>query len=210
MAAPVTDERLARYAELVVRVGANLQPGQTLFVNPQIEHAPLGRAIARAGYEAGARYVDMNYRDEHVRKAMIGKGPDDALTHTPEWLKTRSEALFGNAAIWTTGDPEPELMRDLDGDRVGRAQMRALAEIGRRRMVERSTNWSGVAYPNEGWATQVFGEPDVERLWEAVAFCTRLDEPDPVAAWRDHMRRLDTRAAKLNGLELDSCRQAEN
>jgi aminopeptidase len=50
----------------------------------------------------------------------------------------------------------------------------------------------------------VFGEPDVERLWEAVAFCTRLDEPDPVAAWREHMQRLETRAEKLNELEFDS------
>jgi aminopeptidase len=65
-------------------------------------------------------------------------------------------------------------------------------------------NWSGVAYPNEGWATKIFGEPDVERLWEAVAFCTRLDEPDPVQAWRDHMARLTARAARLNELGLDA------
>ena len=198
------EARLAKYAELAVRVGANLQPGQILFISPQIEHAPLARAIARAGYRAGARYVDMNYRDEHVRKAMIAKGPDEALTLTPDWLKTRAEALAGNAMIWTTGEPEPDLMSDLDGERVGRAQMRELAEIGRRRMIERSTNWSGVAYPNAGWAEKIFGEPDVERLWEAVAFCTRLDEDDPVAAWREHMQRLETRAATLNELKLDS------
>ena len=198
------EARLAKYAELAVRVGANLQPGQILFISPQIEHAPLARAIARAGYRAGARYVDMNYRDEHVRKAMIAKGPDEALTLTPDWLKTRAEALAGNAMIWTTGEPEPDLMSDLDGERVGRAQMRELAEIGRRRMIERSTNWSGVAYPNAGWAEQMFGAPDVERLWEAVAFCTRLDEDDPVAAWREHMQRLETRAATLNELKLDS------
>lgn len=199
-----TEERLRRYAELAVRVGVNLQHGQILFVSPQVEHAPLARAIARAGYEAGARYVDLSYRDEHVRKAMIGKGPESALSHTPEWLKTRAEALAGNAMIWTTGDPEPELMSDLDGERVGRAQMHELAEIARRRMLERTTNWSGVAYPNEGWAAKVFGEPDVERLWEAVAFCTRLDEDDPVAAWRAHMRRLEARAATLNDLKLDA------
>ena len=198
------EARLAKYAELAVRVGANLRPGQILFISPQIEHAPLARAIARAGYRAGARYVDMNYRDEHVRKAMIAKGPDEALTLTPDWLKTRAEALAGNAMIWTTGEPEPDLMSDLDGERVGRAQMRELAEIGRRRMIERSTNWSGVAYPNAGWAEKIFGEPDVERLWEAVAFCTRLDEDDPVAAWREHMQRLETRAATLNELKLDS------
>ena len=75
-------------------------------------------------------------------------------------------------------------------------------------MVERTVNWTGVAYPNAGWATQVFGEPDVERLWEAVAFCTRLDETDPVEAWRAHMARLESRAAKLTSLELDACTTA--
>jgi aminopeptidase len=70
--------------------------------------------------------------------------------------------------------------------------------------VARSVNWTGVAFPNDGWAEQVFGEPDVERLWEAVAFCTRLDDADPVAAWREHMARLEARAAKLTELKFDS------
>jgi aminopeptidase len=200
------NNRLERYAELAVRVGANVEEGQNVFINAMVEHAPLARALTRAAYSAGARYVDVGYRDQHVRRAMIELGPDDALTHTPEWMKERSEATAGAAAIFTTGDPEPELMSDLDGERVGKAQMKALAEIGRRLMTERATNWTGVAYPNEGWATKVFGEPDVERLWEAIAFCTRLDEPDPVAAWRDHMSRLERRAAKLNELGLDAIR----
>jgi aminopeptidase len=205
MAAVVdTDKRLARYAELAVRVGANLQPGQTLFVGSQIEHAPLARAITRAGYQAGARYVDVSYRDEHVRKAMISLGPDEALTLSPEWMKTRAEAWTDNAFIATTGNPEPDLLSDLDGERVGRARMIEVAEISRRLMVERSSNWTGVAFPNEGWAQQIFGEPDVERLWELVAFCTRLDEDDPVAAWRAHMQRLESRATTLNELELDA------
>ena len=85
-------------------------------------------------------------------------------------------------------------MNDLDGERVGRARMKEVVEIIRGQMMERSLNWSGVAYPSEGWAAQIYGEPDVERLWEAVAFCTRLDEADPVQAWRDHMARLEGRA----------------
>ena len=198
------DERLERYAELAVRVGANVQAGQTVFIHPQIEHAPLARAMARAAYKAGARYVDVTYRDQHVRKAMIELGPDEALTYTPEWLTTRFKAIGNEAMLWSTGDPEPELLADLDGERVGRAQMKAISEIARAQMTARTVNWSGVAYPNEGWATQVFGEPDVERLWEAVAFCTRLDEADPVAAWREHMARLERRAAHLNDLRFDA------
>jgi aminopeptidase len=204
MAALTPDERLARYAELAVRVGANVQDGQTVFLLTQVAHAPLARALAQAAYKAGARYVDVQYRDQHVRKAMIELGPDETLTYTPDWLKTLWHAAEGGALIATTGDPEPELMADLDGERVGRAQMKELTEIARAQMVARSVNWTGVAFPNDGWAEQVFGEPDVERLWEAVAFCTRLDEADPVAAWREHMARLEARAAKLTQLKFDS------
>jgi aminopeptidase len=200
------EDRLERYAELAVRVGANVEEGQNVFIASQIEHAPLARALTRAAYAAGARYVDVNYRDQHVRKAMIELGPDEALTYTPDWLKERAEALAGAAMIATTGDPEPELLGDLDGERVGKAQMKEVTEIIRGHMIARRINWSGVAYPNAGWANEMFGEPDVERLWEAVAFCTRLDEPDPVAAWRDHMARLERRAATLNDLQFDALR----
>ncbi len=204
MAALTPDDRLARYAELAVRVGANVQDGQTVFLLTQVTHAPLARALAHAAYKAGARYVDVQYRDQHVRKAMIELGPDETLTYTPDWLKTLTHAMEGNALIATTGDPEPELLADLDGERVGRAQMKEISEIVREQMVARSVNWTGVAFPSEGWAAKVFGEPDVERLWEAVAFCTRLDEDDPVGAWRAHTARLESRAARLNELKLDA------
>jgi aminopeptidase len=198
------DERLDRYAELAVRVGANVEAGQNVFILSQIEHAPFARALTRAAYAAGARYVDVTYRDQHVQKAMIQFGPDEALTHTPEWLKLRAEALAGAALIATRGDPEPELLADLDGERVGKAQMKEVAEIMRGHMVARAFNWTGVSYPNAGWATEVFGEPNVERLWDAVAFCTRLDEPDPATAWRDHMARLERRAVTLNERRFDA------
>jgi len=202
--APAIDERLEAYADLAVRVGANVQVGQTVFLTTQIEHAPLARALTRAAYRAGARYVDVRYRDDHVRHAMIELGPDEALTHSPEWMKQLYRAMEGGAQLWTTGEPEPELMNDLDGERVGRARMKEVVEIIREQMVQRSLNWSGVAYPSEGWATQIYGEPDVERLWEAVAFCTRLDEADPVQAWRDHMARLEGRGKALTELQLDA------
>jgi aminopeptidase len=203
VAARELDDRLERYASVAVRVGANVGRGQTLFIGARIEHAPLVRALARQAYAAGARYVDVEYRDQHVRRAMIELGPDEALDHSPAWLIERCEAFAGNAVIGTTGDPSPQLLADLDGERVGRARMKEVARVALRQLTERTVNWTGVAFPNEGWAQEVFGEPDVERLWAAVALCTRLDEPDPVEAWRLHMERLDRRAAALNALGLD-------
>jgi len=202
----VSDERLERYAELAVRVGANVQPGQEVFVHGLIEHAELVRALTRQSYRAGATYVNVLYSDQHIRRAMIEFGPDEALTYSSEWQKALTRGTAGNAQLGTSGNPEPELLADLDGERVGRAIPLEAAEISRRQHGEHSINWCGVGSPTEGWARQVLGEPDVERLWELVAFCFRLDEADPVAAWREHLDRLEARAAALTELRPDALR----
>jgi aminopeptidase len=202
------DMRLERYAELAVRVGANVEEGQIVTVGALVEHAVFARAVARAAYEAGAKYVEIFYRDQHVRRAMIELGPEETLTWSPPWMVDRMEELGnGHAAfIALSGDPEPDLLADLDPERVGRARPLKLAEVGLKHTMKRSNNWTIVAVPNEGWAEKVFGEPDVERLWEAVAFATRLDEGDPPAAWLAHRERLEERAKQLNGHGFDSVR----
>jgi aminopeptidase len=200
------DERLERYAELVVRVGANVQPGQEVFLFAAVEHHDLARALTREAYRAGAAYVHVLYGDMHARKAMIELGSDEALTYSPEWLKSFVTSISGNALIATTGDPDPDLLSDLDGERVGRAVPQEIVQIRMQQLAENSVNWVGVGAPGEAWAQQVFGEPDVERLWEAVAFCMRLDEPDPTAAWHEHLARLEARTTQLNELAADALR----
>jgi aminopeptidase len=200
--------RLERYAELAVRVGANVEEGQIVAVGGLVEHASLVRAVTRAAYEAGARYVEAAYRDQHVRKAMIELGPEETLTWTPPWLLDRERILAAEHAafIAITGDPEPDLMADLDQSRVGRARMIELSKASMKSLVQRANNWTIVSAPNEGWAERVLGEPDVERLWDAVAYTVRLDEDDPVAAWEAHREHLDERAGRLNARGFDAVR----
>jgi aminopeptidase len=204
---PAADERLEAYARLVVQVGLNLQPGQTLGINALIEHAPLVRAVTREAYAAGARYVDVLYTDQHVRRAHIEQASDEQLGFSPPWLVRRLKELgeIGGALCAITGNPEPELFSDLDGERVGKARMREVAEASLE-LTDGLCNWAIVAYPNEGWATTVLGKPDVERLWEAVSQAVRLDQPDPVAAWRQHIDRLQQRAQSLNERRFDHLR----
>ncbi len=196
---PGADQRLSSYASLVVKVGLNLQPGQILGINALIEHAPLARAITREAYTAGAQYVDVLYSDQYVRRAHIELAGENLLDYSPPWLVTRLRELgeAGGALCAITGNPEPELFADLDGARVGKARMHAVNEESLK-LTDGLCNWTIVAYPNEGWARTVLGEPDVERLWEAVAQAVRLDQPDPVAAWREHLDRLQKRADALN------------
>ena len=201
--------REQRYAELIVRVGANVQPGQLVDVVAGPEHATIARAIARAAYAAGARYVDLRYVDPYLRRALIeSPAGDDVLSWTPPWLLSR-ERTFGDeaaAVIALRGDAEPNLLADLPGERVGKARMVELAAEVSRQTNEQLTNWVVVGVPNVGWADEMFGEPDLERLWSVVERCVRLDEPDPVAAWREHVAKLGRRAAALNAIELDAVR----
>jgi aminopeptidase len=203
----VSQERLDRYADLIVRVGANVQDGQTVFVNSPLEHAELVRAVTRASYTAGARYVDVHYTDAHVRKAMLESAPDEELTATHPWHLERLEAAIGGGAIiGILGEAEPDLLADVDQARVGKARP---VELNRRYLGavnERQMNWTLAAHPTAGQAQAMFGEPDVDRLWEAVAFAVRLDEDDPIAAWREHVQRLKRRTDELNALELDAVR----
>jgi aminopeptidase len=139
---------------------------------------------------------------------MIEHAAADVLSWTPPWLLERAKH-FGdaNAAIVAlVGDAEPELLADLPGDRVGKARMKELGEELTRQTNEGLNNWVVTGVPNEGWATQLFGTPDVDALWDLVEFCVRLDEDDPVAAWRSHVVKLGARAKLLNDMRIDSLR----
>jgi aminopeptidase len=204
----VDNGRLHALAELAVKVGANVAEGQYVLVTALIEHAPLAREIADVSYELGARYVDVHYVDQHVRRSMIEKGPDEALEWSPDWAVKRIDDLGkeNGALITITGDPEPELLSDLDQRRIGKARPVKIAEAHLRNVMERRIGWTIVSYPNEGWAQTIFGEPDVERLWKDVERAVRLDEPDPVSAWKVHIARLEERCRVLNERRFDAIR----
>jgi aminopeptidase len=202
----VSPPRVERYADLAVQVGANVQPGQLVDVVAGIEHAEVARAVTRAAYRAGARYVDVRYIDQHVRRIFIENAADDVLSWTPPWLHERLRS-FGEeraAVVALTGDAEPDLLADLPGERVGKARMIDYAAEMTRQLNERLNNWTVIGVPNEGWAEQMFGEPDVERLWETLEYCVRLDADDPVAAWKEHVAELAQRARCMNELAADA------
>jgi aminopeptidase len=201
------EERLDRYARLAVEVGIALEPGEDVCISAHPEHLPLVRALGRVAYERGARYVETMHRDPHLRRARIEFARDEMLDWSPPWQVALVDHLgeTHGALISITGDPEPELLADLDGTRVARARPRQLAE----RMLAVTSGpapWTIIGYPNDGWASTVFGEPDTERLWQAIATATRLGEPDPVAAWNEHINRLEARAGTLNERRFDAVR----
>jgi aminopeptidase len=202
------EERLRRYAELAVRVGANVQEGQDVVVTCLVEHAEIARAVAREAYRAGASHVIVLYGDHHLRRAAIELGPEDELGWSPpyllDWWKRWDEE--NPAIISLTGNPDPDLLADLDPALVGRSEPEELRSVAIHHATAQNVNWTIVSAPNEGWARQVFGEPDLEKLWDAVATATRLDADDPVAAWKEHSARLKARAEILRARSFDALR----
>jgi len=205
----VSDALLDRYARLIVEVGLGLRDGQLLQVEAQVEHAELVRAVARAAYAAGACRVDVHYVDDHLRRALLDSElPDEELGWSPPWLKLRAEELAARqgASLAILGQPDPALFDGVSGRRMTAAQMLELSAVRRSHAAQGQVAWSIAACPTPAWAERVFGEPDADRLWEAVAHTVRLDEPDPVATWRDHIEKLKGRSRLLEERAFDAIR----
>jgi aminopeptidase len=197
---PGVTNRLEKYAQLVVRTGANVQPGQTLLVEADVEHTALARAISDEAYRAGAGYVDVVYRDPWQRRSLIEHAPDESLEFSPAWMTERvtRAAADGAALIGISSGSNQDVYAGLDLARVGRARHAAVEREWLKAVTNREISWALIACPTERWAQEVFGEPDVERLWEAVAHSLRLDEDDPAHAWDQRLNELDERTRMLD------------
>lgn len=199
------ENRLQRLAELTLRVGAGLVEGQTLLVDALIEHAPFVRVLVKVAYVMGARYVDVQYDEPHARHARLVHGTVDALQWIPPWLDDRLNWCVDHQAahVHVVGDTHTDLLADVDPVRV--ALDRTIYLPGRGR-VSRSgdANWTVVPCPSEVWASSVYGAPDVDALWGDIETFMRLDKPDPGAAWKDHIDKLESRAQQMNIRRFDA------
>ena len=203
-------ERTERLAQLAVEYGANVQPGQIVAVTAYVgTHEELVRAVARAAYRRGARFVDVAWFDPLVKRQRIAHAPDETLDFVPSWYGDRANALGEQrcARISLLGLVAPGALDGLDPARAGRDQLPAQREFPRI-VGERTTNWCGIPWPTRAWAEVVFpdlaGDEAHERLWHEVEHVLRLDELDPITAWRERMATLRGSAEKLNERRFDA------
>jgi aminopeptidase len=207
------DQLLDRYAELTVRSGVNIQPGQQLLVTAPLEAVPLARLVTEHAYRAGASLVTVLYSDEAATLARFRLAPDEAFDVAPGWLFNGMAEAFaqGTARLALVGE-DPALLSGQDAGKVARAnKARSIAYRPALEYISGfAINWSIVAFAHPAWARAVFPglpEPEaVEKLWEAIFAVTRTDRPDPVAAWAEHSAELERRAAWLNEGRLGALR----
>jgi aminopeptidase len=202
---------LERYADLIVSVGANVQPDQVLAVEALPEAQPLVAAIARRAYEKGARYVDVQYFDGDVKRIRAEGARAGTLDWVPPWLGERIVALGELDAARCVLVPmvPPGLLDGVDPARAGQDRLPTLEETFKT-IDDRSIAWTLSPYPTLRWARVVYPglDPDeaLDRLWQDVVHVCRLDEPDPAAAWHERIEQIFQVARRLDALDLDALR----
>jgi aminopeptidase len=201
----LADPRLDRLAELAVRVGLNLAPGQELVMTAPVEAIDLSRRITEQAYRAGASLVTTILSDDQAALARYRHAADASFDAAPGWLYDGMAQAFsrGAARLAIVGD-DPTLLAGQDPDKVARAN-RARSKAYRPALeliTSTAINWTLVAAATPAWAAAVF--PDlpqaaaVARLWDAIFAASRADRPDPVAAWASHNAALMARRVMLN------------
>jgi aminopeptidase len=205
----VRDELLRRYADLVVEVGANVQPGQIVSVQADTEAAPFARVVAASAYRHGARFVDPNYVDTYIKRARLEHAAEETLDYVPPWYGERllAQGEHHAARISIVPSPSPGILDGIDPERAAKDALPFLPETFQV-INARTTNWTVVAYPTAAWARLVHPALDadaaLERLWQEVAHVCRLDEPDPAAAWRQRRDQLRAVAERLTEHRFDA------
>ncbi|MGW8820926.1 aminopeptidase [Paenibacillus lautus] len=205
------EKNLEKYAELVVKVGVNVQPGQVLIVNAPIETVELTRRIVAKAYDAGAKYVQVDWEDEKITRIRYEKAPEDSFHYYPQWQADAMQQLAeGGGAILRIKVPDPELFRGIDSVKVSTA-VKAAAMANEKYQVYVRNNkisWSLIKAPTRAWANKVFPDlPEEERIqamWDAVFLMNRVGSEDPVAAWRDHIAGLKLRQNHMNAKRYKS------
>ncbi|PZT52460.1 aminopeptidase [Paenibacillus silvae] len=199
------EQKLERYAELVVKVGANVQPDQTFVINAMIDAAPLVQLLVRKGYEAGAKQVIVKYSDETVNRLRFELAPEESFNEPPKWHAAEMEELAANNAVFLTIlSSSPDLLKGIDPARIS-AHQRAFGEAMstyRQYLQADKMSWTGIACPSPDWAAKVFPDlpaaEQMNKLWDAIFAAVRADVEDPIAAWDQHIEHLESRAVALN------------
>jgi aminopeptidase len=199
------EQKLDRLAEVAIRVGLGLAPGQELVMTATLDTLPLVRRITEQAYKAGAKLVTTLLADEEAQLLRYRYAPNEGFDYAAGWLYDgMANAFKSGAARLAVAGGNPALLSQEDPEKVGRAN-RAVSKAYRPALeliTRHDINWTIVAAATPAWAATVFPnlneEEALARLWKAIFAASRVDAPDPVAAWKDHDAGLHRRADLLN------------
>ncbi|KAF6653056.1 aminopeptidase [Paenibacillus polymyxa] len=196
---------LEQYAELVVRVGVNIQPGQALLVTAPLETVEFTRLIVSKAYEAGAKYVQVEFEDDSITRSRFEHGDEASFDYYPAWKADMMEkfAEEGGATL-TIKVPNPDLYQGIDPEHVSRAtKAAATAREGYAHYTRNAKiSWCLIKAPTKAWADKVFAdiaeEDRIRVMWDTIFQMNRVDGSDPIQNWQGHLNNLEQLQNKLN------------
>lgn len=201
---------LQKYAELIVKMGVNIQANQILVLRAPIESAEFVRMITEIAYKNGARDVIVKWADELSTKIRFQNADNEVFDEFPEYEKDFYLTLVRKgAAFLSISASDPDLMKDVETSKIVRTQKAANSQLTEYidRLMNNVNVWCVASIPTAGWAKKVF--PDVspaeaiEKLWEAIFKAVRADREDPVVAWENHDEKLKDYKKLLNDYNFD-------
>ena len=200
------EQKLSEYAKLIVRVGVNVQKGQTLVLRCPVEAAAFARLIAEDAYEAGAREVVMSWGDDKLSRMKFLCGSDEIFDEIPAWLKAFYYEYAGmKAAVVAIAANDPENLKGVDPERLRRNAVAAGRELKDYydQQMRNDFPWCVVSVPTPAWAVKVFPghapEEAVAKLWDAIFATVRVvGDNGAVRRWEEHIANLQKRVKILN------------
>ncbi|WP_132943861.1 aminopeptidase [Tumebacillus sp. BK434] len=200
----MTAEQLRKYAELAVRQGINVQPGQKVIVRAPVEAAAFAREVVKQAYAAGANHVWVDWSDEDTLRTRLELAPEETLELVPEgYVRDFVGTLEEGGAMLGIYAPKPGHLSGLDAARIGKYYQALGKAMRRQRDLQQASksSWSMVMIPTPEWAAIVFPELSPEagmtKLWDSIRYITGLDQEDPIAYWQQKVEQIESRAKWL-------------
>jgi len=202
--------KLEKYAELIIKSGCNLQPGQELLLSASTDTCEFARIVTAEAYKQGASRVTVIFSDEEVSRLHFEHCALEIFEKYPAWqaLLTNSMAEI-KAAVLTITSEDPLAMVGIDQHKLVAHSLSAYEACKpfQDAIAGGRISWCIVGAAAPKWASFVFPEmPEdeaVDRLWQAIFTTVRVDTEDPIAAWEQHRRSFDERKAWLNAQHFD-------
>lgn len=202
---------LARYAELLVVHGLNVQPGQIVNVSAEVCHREIAYLVAEKAYEKGAKFVAVDLSEPRLTRARVLRSSEEDLAFVPAFISAKYGEILeaGGANIKIVGPEDPNLLVDLDPKKLNAAQLhvrKALKRFYDEGIGASKVHWTVAAGSTPAWGQRVFpGATAAEaerKLWESILFVCRADRADCLTLWQEHNTALQQRARRLTEMKL--------
>lgn len=201
---------LKQYAKLIAQTGGNVQKGQQVIIQAELDQPEFVYMLVQECYRCGAEKVTVEWNYQPLTKLNVQYQKLKTLSQVPQWqqakLAERTEKL--PVMIYLVSE-DPDGLNGINQVKLAKAQQARYSIIKPYRdKMENKYQWCIAAVPGAAWARKLFPSlrtsAAIEKLWEAILHASRADNDDPIAAWSKHNADLEARCAYLNAHNIET------